>query len=67
MSRLLHICERETRKIHMKHEQLNQTEDVNVYINWSRQDGKEDLQLLTTIRNLPKKLAEELCRNRRFT
>lgn len=61
MSRLLHIAEREARKIHTKHEQLNSTEDVNVYLDWSRQDGKEKLQLLTIIKDLPKRIAKDLC------
>ena len=61
MSRLLHIAEREARKIHTKHEQLNSTEDVNVYLDWGR-DGKEDLQLLTTIKNVPKRIAQDMCR-----
>lgn len=61
MSRLLHIAEREARKIHTKHEQLNSTEDVNVYIDWGR-DGKKDLRLLTIIKNVPKRIAQDMCR-----
>lgn len=61
MSRLLHIAEREAKRVHKKHEQLNDTEDVGLYLDWGR-DGKENLQLLTTIKNVPKKIAQELCR-----
>ena len=62
MSQLLHIAERETKKVHVKHEQLNSGVDVNVYLDWGR-DGKENLQLLTTIKNVPKRIAQEM-RNR---
>lgn len=64
MSRLLRIAEREARKVHTKHEQLNQTEDLDVYLDWGR-DGEEDLQLLTTIKDLPKRIAKEFYENER--
>ena len=64
MSRLLHIAEREARKIHTKHEQLNSTEDVDIFLDWGR-DGEENLQLLTTIKDLPKRIAKEICDNER--
>ena len=59
MSRFLHIAEREARKIRTKHEQQNNTEDVGVYLDWGR-DGKEDLRLLTIIKNVPKRIAQEM-------
>ena len=62
MSQLLHIAEREAKKVQEKHEQLNSGEDLDIYLDWGR-DGKENLQLLTTIKNVPKRIAQEM-RNR---
>lgn len=65
MSSLLHLAEREVRKIHVKHEQLNGTSDIKVYLDWGR-DGEEDLQLLTTLKSVPNKIVQKLCGNRRY-
>lgn len=59
MSRLLHIAEREVKRVQTKHEEINGTEDVNVYLDWGR-DGEQRLELLTVIKNVPKRIAREL-------
>ena len=64
MSRLLHLAEREARKVHKKHEQINGTEDVDIFLDLGR-DGEENLQLLTTIKDLPKRIAKEICDSER--
>ncbi len=60
MNRLLQIAERESKKIQVKQKQRNSTEKVYVFLDWGR-DGETDLRLLTTIKNVPKKIAQQMC------
>ena len=62
MSRLLHMTARELNKVHSKHDERHNTEDIEIYLDWGR-DGKEKLQLLTVIKNVPKKIVEHKTKN----
>lgn len=48
MSRLLHLCEREVKKVQVKHEELNDTDALQIFLDWSR-DDEQRLELLTTV------------------
>ncbi len=52
MSRLLHIAEREVKKVQTKHEELNDTEELQIFLDWGR-DNEPRLELLTKV-NVPK-------------
>ena len=52
MSRLLHIAEREVKKVQTKHEELNDTEELQIFLDWGR-NGEQRLELLTKV-DVPK-------------
>lgn len=58
MSRLLHIAEREVKRVQTKHEEINGTEELHIYLDWGR-DSKPDLRLLTTV-SVPRHIAREM-------
>jgi hypothetical protein len=64
MNKLFHIA-KEIRKVKRSQERLNESDDFQVFLDYSREDGKEDLRLLTIIKNLPKSLAQEMRRKER--
>ena len=62
MSQLLHIAERELKKVQTKQEQQNRVEKISIFLDYGR-TGKKDLRLLT-IADVPRKIAQELFKNK---
>lgn len=58
MSRLLNLVEREVKKVQAKHEEINDTDELQIFLDWGR-DGKEDLQLLTIV-SASKRIVREM-------
>lgn len=58
MSRLLHIAEREVKKVQTKHEEINNTEELLIFLDWGR-NGEKRLELLTKV-NVPRHIAREM-------
>lgn len=58
MSRLLNLAEREVKKVQAKHEEINDTDELQIFLDWGR-DGKEDLQLLTIV-SASKRIVREM-------
>lgn len=57
MSKFFHL-EREIRKVKQTQERLNESEDFQVFLDFSRDDENKNIKLLTIIKNLPKKIAQ---------
>lgn len=64
MSRLLHVAEREVKKLQKKYDRsTNGRTDLTINLNWGR-DGEPCLTHLTTIVNVPTSIVEEVLKTR---